>query len=64
MRRDELLAAFDSCPLSLEQVTDDVQLLELRGREVWLIAGDERNLKITTRIDLKIAEMIFSDQEK
>jgi len=64
MRRDELLAAFDSCPLSLEQVTDDVQLLELRGREVWLIAGEERNLKITTQIDLKIAEMILADQGK
>jgi len=64
MRRDELLAAFNSCPLSLEQVTDDVQLLELRGRETWLIQGDERNVKITTLIDLKIAEIILAEQRK
>jgi 2-C-methyl-D-erythritol 4-phosphate cytidylyltransferase len=63
MRRDELVAAFESCPLSLEQVTDDAQLLELRGREVWLVQGDEHNLKITTRVDLKIAEMILADRQ-
>ena len=64
MRRDELLTAFDSCPLPLEQVTDDIQLLELRGRDAWLIPGEERNLKITTRIDFNIAEMFLSEREK
>lgn len=60
MRRAALLAAFDSCPLPLDQVTDDVQLLELAGHEVWLIPGEERNLKITTATDLQIAEMILA----
>jgi 2-C-methyl-D-erythritol 4-phosphate cytidylyltransferase len=61
MRRDALLAAFDRCPLPLDQVTDDAQLLELIGREVWLVPGDERNLKITTPLDLRVAEGLLAE---
>lgn len=57
MRRDDLLRAYAICPIPLEQVTDDVQLLELIGLPVTLVAGEESNLKITTPIDLKIAAM-------
>ena len=60
VRRAKLLEAFESCPLPLEQVTDDVQLIELAGGEVWLVEGDERNIKITTSTDLKIAEMYLN----
>jgi 2-C-methyl-D-erythritol 4-phosphate cytidylyltransferase len=56
-RRAELLRAFDSCPIPLAQVTDDVQLVELAGGQVWLVEGEERNLKITTPIDLRIARL-------
>lgn len=63
MRRADLLAAFDACPLPLDQVTDDAQLLELSGRDVWLVAGEERNLKITTALDLRIATMLLADPE-
>ncbi len=52
MRRTELLEAYGRCPLPLERVTDDVQLLELAGRAVWLVEGEEGNLKITTAMDL------------
>jgi 2-C-methyl-D-erythritol 4-phosphate cytidylyltransferase len=38
-----------------------VQLIELAGREVWLIAGEERNLKITTRDDLHLAEILLKN---
>jgi 2-C-methyl-D-erythritol 4-phosphate cytidylyltransferase len=57
MRRSDLLLAYDHCRLPLDQVTDDVQLLELIGLEVWLVPGEERNIKITTPMDLRIAEM-------
>jgi 2-C-methyl-D-erythritol 4-phosphate cytidylyltransferase len=57
MRRDELLAAYAKCPIPLSDVTDDTQLLELAGREVWLVEGEERNLKITTPADLRVAEL-------
>jgi 2-C-methyl-D-erythritol 4-phosphate cytidylyltransferase len=60
-RRADLLEAFENCPLPLDQVTDDVQLLELQGKEVWLVPGEERNLKITTALDLKIAEFLLEE---
>ena len=59
MRRADLLAAYEKCPMPLDQITDDVQLLELIGKEVWLVPGDDRNLKITTPLDLKIAELLM-----
>lgn len=55
MRRAALAAAYAACPVPLEQVTDEAQLLELAGQEVWLVQGDERNLKITTPDDLHAA---------
>ena len=59
MRRQALLDAFERCPIPLDQVTDDVQLLELAGHDVWLVAGEERNIKITTPLDLKLAELLI-----
>jgi 2-C-methyl-D-erythritol 4-phosphate cytidylyltransferase len=60
MRRRDLLEAFDACPLPLDQITDDVQLLELAGKPVWLVEGEERNLKITTPTDMQIAHALLS----
>jgi 2-C-methyl-D-erythritol 4-phosphate cytidylyltransferase len=60
-RRQDLLAAYATCPIPLEQVTDDMQLIELSGRPVWLAPGEERNLKITTQLDLKVAELLLSE---
>jgi 2-C-methyl-D-erythritol 4-phosphate cytidylyltransferase len=62
MRRDALEAAFARCPLPLDQVTDDVQLLELAGQEVWLVDGEEQNLKITTAADLHLAELMLGNR--
>ncbi|HYE18769.1 MAG TPA: 2-C-methyl-D-erythritol 4-phosphate cytidylyltransferase [Tepidisphaeraceae bacterium] len=56
MRRADLLAAFESCPIPLAQVTDDVQLIELAGKDVYLVEGEERNIKITTPGDIRVAE--------
>jgi 2-C-methyl-D-erythritol 4-phosphate cytidylyltransferase len=56
MRKADLLEAFERCPIPLDQVTDDVQLLELAGKSVWLIEGEERNIKITTPTDIEIAK--------
>jgi 2-C-methyl-D-erythritol 4-phosphate cytidylyltransferase/2-C-methyl-D-erythritol 2,4-cyclodiphosphate synthase len=44
---------------ALAEITDDVQLLELAGREVWLVEGEERNLKITTAADLQLAVLLL-----
>jgi 2-C-methyl-D-erythritol 4-phosphate cytidylyltransferase len=64
MRRADLARAFEECPLPLEQVTDDVQLLELIGREVWLVPGEEANLKVTTPLDLVIAQTLWERRSK
>lgn len=62
MRHEALAAAFAACPIPLEQVTDEAQLLELAGQEVWLVAGDPRNIKITTPDDLRIARMYIEEE--
>ncbi len=59
MRREDLIEAFERCPIPRDEVTDDAQLLELAGKDVWLVPGDERNIKITTAVDLKLAEMLL-----
>jgi 2-C-methyl-D-erythritol 4-phosphate cytidylyltransferase len=60
MRRADLLAALAACPIPLADVTDDVQLLELCGKPVWLVEGDPGNIKITTPVDLRIAEALLN----
>jgi 2-C-methyl-D-erythritol 4-phosphate cytidylyltransferase len=57
-RRAALIDAFARCPIPLDQVTDDMQVLELLGQEVWLVTGEERNLKITTPMDLEVARLL------
>ena len=60
MPRHDLARAFDQCSVPLEQITDDVQLLELSGRPVWLVDGDEQNIKITTTRDLQLAHALLA----
>lgn len=38
--------------------TDDAALVERIGHDVYILAGNERNIKITTSEDLKIAEAL------
>jgi len=58
-RRADFLEAVEKCPAPLEVVTDDAQLLELAGKDVWMVEGEERNIKITTPMDLEVAETIL-----
>jgi len=39
--------------------TDEAALVERLGRKVAVVKGDWRNIKITTRQDLKIAEALI-----
>jgi 2-C-methyl-D-erythritol 4-phosphate cytidylyltransferase len=63
-RRQSLLQAYAKCPIPLDQVTDDMQLIELAGGEVHLCRGEERNLKITTQLDLKVAELLLARPDR
>jgi len=57
-RRVDLLDAINRCPIPIDQLTDDLQALELIGKPAVLIEGEERNLKITTPLDLRLAELV------
>ena len=43
------------------QLTDDCSAVERMGMSVKIVEGDERNIKVTTPMDLKIAEMLLED---
>ena len=43
------------------QVTDDCSAVERLGMSVKIVEGDERNIKVTTPMDLKIAELLLED---
>ena len=43
------------------EVTDDCSAVERLGMKVKIVEGDERNIKITTPMDLKIAKLILED---
>ena len=45
------------------EVTDDCSAVELMGMSVKVMVGDERNLKITTPMDLRIAEMLLEEMK-
>ncbi len=43
------------------EITDDSSAVELLGMKVKTVEGDERNLKVTTPFDLKVAEMLMEE---
>jgi 2-C-methyl-D-erythritol 4-phosphate cytidylyltransferase len=45
------------------EVTDDAALFEKCGRSVHIVPGEETNLKVTTPVDLAIAEFILRQRQ-
>lgn len=45
------------------EITDDCSAVERLGMSVKIVEGDERNMKITTPIDLKIAQVLMEDEQ-
>ena len=43
------------------EVTDDCSAVERMGMSVKIVEGDERNIKVTTPMDLKIAEILLEE---
>lgn len=56
---DLLKAALQSAITDGATLTDDCSAVERMGKEVHLTAGSEENIKITTPVDLAIAEAIL-----
>ena len=44
-------------------VTDDCSAVELLGMSIKIVEGDERNIKVTTPMDLKIAELLLEEMK-
>lgn len=45
------------------EITDDCSAVERLGMSVKIVEGDERNMKVTTPIDLKIAEALMEEMK-
>jgi 2-C-methyl-D-erythritol 4-phosphate cytidylyltransferase len=59
-RRGALERALDVSAELLAQATDDAWLIERAGGRVLLVAGSEDNLKVTTALDLELAELLLA----
>ena len=60
---DLLRGALSKAEQDKAQVTDDCSAVERLGMKVRIVEGDERNLKVTTPVDLKIAEMLLEEMK-
>ena len=60
---DLLWGALKKAAEDAAAVTDDCSAVERLGMAVKIVEGDERNLKVTTPMDLKIAEMLLEEMK-
>ena len=60
---DLLRGALKQAKLDGIALTDDCSAVEHMGMSVRIVEGDERNIKITTPMDLKIAELILEEMQ-
>ncbi len=58
---DLLRGALEKAEKDGAAVTDDCSAVERLGMKIRLVEGEERNLKVTTPMDLKIAEMLLEE---
>lgn len=60
---DLLTAALKKAEEEKAAITDDCSAVERMGMSVRIVEGDERNMKITTALDLKIAELLLEEMQ-
>ncbi len=60
---DLLRAALKKAKDTGVQITDDCSAAELLGMSVKMVEGDERNIKVTTPMDLKVAQMLMEEEK-
>lgn len=58
---DLLRGALKKARMDGTAITDDCSAVENMGMSVKIVEGDERNIKITTALDLKIAGLILEE---
>lgn len=59
---DLLRAALKKAAKEKLPITDDCSAVELLGMSVKMVEGEERNIKITTPMDLRLAEMLMEER--
>ena len=59
---DILRAALKKAKDDGAEVTDDCSAVERMGMSVKIVEGDERNIKITTPLDMQIAELFLEEK--
>ena len=59
--KDLLMGALQKAREEQAAITDDCSAVELLGMSVKIVEGDERNLKVTTPMDLKVAELLMEE---
>ena len=60
---DLIRAALADAQKHAPEVTDDCMAVERVGGQIWLTEGSEENIKITTPLDLALAELILQRRE-
>jgi 2-C-methyl-D-erythritol 4-phosphate cytidylyltransferase len=63
-RRAALERALDVGPDELARATDDAWLVERQGGRVLVVPADASNLKVTTPLDLRIAEELLATRAR
>lgn len=61
--RHLLKAALKKARKGKAPITDDCSAVERLGMSVKIVEGDERNIKVTTPMDLKIAALLLEELE-
>ena len=59
-RREALERALDVPAHELAMATDDAWLIELGGGKVIVVRASDENLKVTTPLDLRVAELLLA----
>ena len=60
---DMIRGALKQAILEEAPITDDCSAVERMGMSVKIVEGDERNIKVTTPLDLKIAELFLEEMQ-
>lgn len=59
-KRDIIIKAYNKIKNTKIEFTDDAEVVEKYGHKVEIVSGSYDNIKITTREDLKIAELLLA----
>ena len=60
---DLLAGALEQAKQDKANITDDCSAVERLGMSVKIVEGDEKNIKVTTPMDLLIAEKLLEERQ-